>query len=183
MPTGLSSSSAPEVTSTGSFPRPGGLDQARQAVAALHRLVVLEAQLGRGVELDALRELRAQEAGGALQSLTGVFKVLFLKQSKKHLGVREVRRHIHARNGDHADAWIPQLALQKLGQLPLDEVTQLLRPSDGFLALQWGSATRIRDGPRLLGEKRALSLIVGVTGSARLPRPRTPRTGRPPSGR
>ena len=35
--------------------------------AALDRFVVDETQLGRGVHLDAVRELRAQEAGGALQ--------------------------------------------------------------------------------------------------------------------
>src|SRR5690242_12108087 len=67
-PTGLSRSSAPSLILLFVF-RVGGVDQSREPVAALDRHVVFEAQLRRGVELDALRELRAQEAGRALQAL------------------------------------------------------------------------------------------------------------------
>src|SRR4051812_12892101 len=114
-----------------SFFRIGGVDQARQAIAALDRHVVLEAQLRRGVELDALGELRAQEAGGALQALARLLHVRRVERGVEHLGMREVRRNVDRGDGDHADARIAQLALQELGELALHQVSQLLRATGG----------------------------------------------------
>jgi hypothetical protein len=120
IPTGLSSS---------------GIDQARKPVASLHRLVVFEAQLRSGVELDAPGELRAQEPGGALEALRRFFDMGRVQRGEEHFGMGKVGRHVDARKGDHAHARVAQLALQELGELPLDEVSELLGTARGALTL------------------------------------------------
>src|SRR4029077_18371325 len=96
-------------------------------VTALHRLVVLEAQLRRRVKLDALGELRPEEATRALQAFRGLGYVLRVERGVEHLGVRDVGRDVDAGDCDHADPRVAQLALQEVGQFPLDQVAQLLR--------------------------------------------------------
>src|SRR5205085_5133354 len=64
-PSGLSRSRTPSLIFLSALV--GLVDQAGKMVPAFDRLVVLEAQLRGRVELDALRELRAQEPGRALE--------------------------------------------------------------------------------------------------------------------
>ena len=96
------------------------VEDRRGRLAALHRLVVHEAQLGRGVELDAPGELRAQEPRGASQALAGVRQLFLLQNGEENLGVREIRRYVDRGDGHHAHARIAQLVLQEIGQLALD---------------------------------------------------------------
>src|SRR5205085_2160923 len=109
-----------------SFARLHGIDQARQTVAALDRLVILEAQLRCRVERDPPRELGAQKAARAFEAARGLSDVRRIERGVEHLGVREVGRHIDRGDGDHADARVTQLALQQPGELPLDQVAELL---------------------------------------------------------
>src|SRR4029079_14578764 len=103
------------------------IDQAREVVAALDRFVVDEAQLRRGVHLDALGELRAQEAGGAAQALECLRQLFPVEHGEEDLGVRDVGRHVDRGDGDHAHARVAQLQPDQIGDFPLDQVAQPLR--------------------------------------------------------
>src|SRR3954469_7589607 len=157
MPTGLSRSSPPSIIAWRYRSLLGGVDQAREPVAALDRLVVLEAQLRSRVELDAPRELRAKESGGALEPHRSLFHVGTVQRGEKDLGMGKVRRHVDPREGDHAHARVAQLALHELRELALDQVTEFVCPPG-----------------------RSLPLHPFLKGPEPLPPPRTPRTGRLP---
>src|ERR1700694_948086 len=103
------------------------VDELREAVGARDRLVVAEAQLGNAVHLDPLRQLRAQEPGGALQSLRGVRGVIRIKAGEIHQGMGHVGRDVDRRERHHADAGVAQLPQQQIGQLALDQVADFLR--------------------------------------------------------
>src|SRR5688572_25432449 len=120
-PSGLSSSSAPSITLLGAFDEPG------KVVAALHRFVVLEAQLRCGVHLDAPGELRAQEAGRTAQAGQGLLQLVLLQHREEDLGVRHVGGDVDRGDGDHADPGIAHLQPDQLRDFPLDEVAQSLR--------------------------------------------------------
>src|SRR5712692_7117295 len=136
-----------------------GLDavyEPRQAVGALDRLVVVEAQLGDGVHLDPSCELRAQEAGGALQSFAGLLEIFFVENREKHLGVRHVWRDVHRGDRYHADARVAQLAVKQVGQLALDQIADFLRTAlPAFHSVRATSRTSNTSNwsPSLMSEK------------------------------
>ena len=78
--------------------RDGFVDQLRQAHAGLDRVVVGEVQLRHRVELHPVRELGAQEAGGALQRPHRLVGVLAAGEVRdEDLRVREVGRDFDRR--------------------------------------------------------------------------------------
>ena len=71
--------------------RDGFVDQLRQAHAGLDRIVVREVELRHRVELHPVRELGAQEAGGALQRAHRLVGVLAAGEMRdEDLRVRQV---------------------------------------------------------------------------------------------
>src|SRR5262245_57620944 len=75
-----------------------------------------------------MRDLRAQVACGALQSLNRRLDVFFLEKGEKHLRMREIGRYIDGGNRHHPDAGIAYFPAQEIGQLSLDQVGHLARP-------------------------------------------------------
>src|SRR5512135_92646 len=70
-----------------------------------------------------MRELAAQEPGGALQPFARLLRVGGRAERREpHLGMRLVARELHAGEGHHADARIAQLEADHLRELALDLV-------------------------------------------------------------
>jgi len=65
----------------------------------------------------------------AVEAPLGLVEVRLVEQGVEDLRVRQVRRHVHRGERDHPDPRIPHLAAQELGQLALDQVGDLARPS------------------------------------------------------
>ena len=136
------------------------VDQAREAVAALDRLVVLEAQLrawctsgcaGRAASAGSPR--RASGRAACPRACPSPSRV------KNTLACDRSGETSTDGDGEHADARIAQLEADQLGELPLDLVGEPLRAT--LASLHGTSKTDAK-------------------ASARPRRPRTPRTGRLP---
>jgi hypothetical protein len=133
MPAGLSSGSSPSmrrrVRAIGAnalaFVR--RIDQLRQARAPLDGFVLLEVQLGSGVQLDAPAQLGAEKSGRAAQARARLLYVPRIQAGEENRRVGAIGGNIHRGQRDHADARIAQFALDDLGKLALDLVAHLLR--------------------------------------------------------
>src|SRR5581483_9424466 len=103
------------------------VDERRQPHPGLDRVVVGEPELRHRVEVQAARQLAAQEAGRARQRRDRLLRVLFPREMREEHGrVREVGRDVDVRDRHTADARILELAGQHLRELALDLVTDAL---------------------------------------------------------
>ena len=101
----------------------GGFDQLGERHAMLDRAVVDESEPGHHAQLHAMRQLRTQEAAGALQPLQASRVLGFAAEGGEvDLGELHVTVHVHFGDGEHADARILHFLTDQLRQFALDLV-------------------------------------------------------------
>ena len=95
------------------------VDELRQVAAALDGGIVDKMQLRHDAQLDAARQLLAQETTGAFQALQrlGVFAV---QAREKNLGMGIIAGHFDAGDGHQAHARIIDFEAHQLGYFALD---------------------------------------------------------------
>src|SRR5262249_15023009 len=104
------------------------LEQPGHAVAGVEPLVVLEHQLGRMAQAQALAERAADEPGGLLQSgQAGLPLLLGAEHAHEDAGLPEVGAEVDAGDRHEPDARVLELAGDELGHLLADLLAQPVR--------------------------------------------------------
>jgi hypothetical protein len=139
-------------------------DQGVHVGRTLGGAVELEMQRRHRVDVQALEQAVAQEAGGLVQRFGGLFRVA-REQAEEHLGVRVVGRHLDGLDRHHAHPRVLQLARDQLRQIALDLVGNLeAAVGGGGFSYAWHGLSTASNAYSV----RAISLI-SKNSSCRLP--------------
>src|SRR5579864_165997 len=104
------------------------VDELRHADARFDRIVVDEMELRHRIEVQAARQLAAQETGRPREPAGCRLRGFLAGEMREADGrVREIRRHVDARDGDGSYARVLDLVLQEVGKLALNLVAHPVR--------------------------------------------------------
>src|SRR6185437_3805888 len=103
------------------------VDQLRHPDTGFDRVVVGELQLRHRVEVEAPRELAAEEPGGSRERLRGILRRLLAREMREaHRRVRKVARDVDAGDRHRPDARVLDLVSKEIRALALDLVADAM---------------------------------------------------------